>query len=144
MRRVFSHGGLKCSVVSGLEQLRLFDGYGPIGSFAAKSDIAYAFRLLSDDDYADLQIIRKVRNEFAHAQEVLGFETPKIETLVSRMKKPQSKPAWAYDWYFSRLTEIGNNLIDQTVRLSGDAGRGAVTPRPRDISGARKRSNLAR
>ena len=23
---------------------------------------------------------------------------------------------WAYDWYFSRLTEIGNNLIDQTVR----------------------------
>lgn len=123
---------------------RLFNGYGPISSFAAKSDIAYAFRLLSDDDYADLQIIRKIRNEFAHAQEVLGFETPKIETLVSRMKKPQSKPAWAYDWYFSRLTEIGNNLIDQTAPLAGEAGRHTVTPRPRGITRARKRSNLAR
>jgi hypothetical protein len=119
---------------------RLFNGYGPISSLAAKSDIAYAFRLLTDDDYADLQIIRKVRNEFAHAQEVLGFETPKIEALVSKMKKPRNKPAWAYDWYFSRMSEIGNNLIDQTARIAGEVGRRAVEPRPRGITKPRKRT----
>jgi hypothetical protein len=117
---------------------RLFNGYGPISSLAAKSDIAYAFRLLSDADYADLQIIRKVRNEFAHAQEVLGFEKPQIESLVSRMKKPKTKPTWAYDWYFSRLFEIGNNLIDQTARIAGEAGRRAVAPRPRGVTKPRK------
>src|SRR5258707_147607 len=45
---------------------RLFTGYGPISSFAAKTDIAYALGLLTDHDHTDLQIIRKIRNEFAH------------------------------------------------------------------------------
>jgi hypothetical protein len=117
---------------------RLFNGYGPISSLAAKSDIAYAFRLLSDADYADLQIIRKVRNEFAHAQDILGFEKPQIEALVSRMQKPKAKIESAYSWYFSRLSEIGTNLIDQTARIAGETGRRAVMPRPRGISKPRK------
>lgn len=110
-------------------RVRLFNGYGPISSLAAKSDIAYAFRLLSDADYADLQIIRKVRNEFAHAQDILGFEKPQIEALVSRMQKPKAKIESAYGWYFSRLSEIGNNLIDQTARIAGETGPcGNATP----------------
>jgi DNA-binding MltR family transcriptional regulator len=122
---------------------RLFNGYGPISSFAAKSDIAYAFRILSDADYADLQIIRKVRNEFAHAQDTIGFEKPQIEALVSRMQKPKTKPKWAYDWYFSRLFEMGNNVIDQTARIAGEAGRRAMAPRPPGMSKARKRTKAA-
>jgi len=123
---------------------RLFGGYGPISSFAAKCDIAFAFRLLSDQDYADLQIIRKVRNEFAHAQEVLGFEKPKIEALVSRLSKPKIKPTWAYDWYFSRLSEIGNNFLDQTARIAGEPERASVRPKRRGLTGAPRRKKTKR
>jgi hypothetical protein len=86
--------------------------------------------LLSDPDYADLQIIRKIRNEFAHAEDVLGFEKPGIEALVSRMKKPKTKFESACGWYFARISEIGNDLIDQTARVAGDAGGRAASVRP--------------
>jgi hypothetical protein len=67
---------------------RLFNGYGPISSFAAKTDIAYALDLLTDHDHADLQIMRKKRNEFAHSREDMGFEKRKIEKMVSRLQRP--------------------------------------------------------
>jgi hypothetical protein len=76
----------------------------------------FTFRLLSDKDYADALVIRKVRNRFSHADEIMGFEKPEIAKLVSKMTRPQSEPSWAYDWYFKRLHEIGLHMIDAIVR----------------------------
>lgn len=70
---------------------RLFEGHGPISTFAAKIDIAYAFNLLSDENYADLHLIRKIRNEFAHSSEVLGFEKSRTENMVSRLQGQRRK-----------------------------------------------------
>jgi DNA-binding MltR family transcriptional regulator len=108
---------------------RLFDGYGPISTLAAKADIAYALNLLNDEDYADLQIIRKIRNEFAHSREVMGFEKPKIEELVSRMQRPHAVADTAYRWYFARLVEIGHRLIEAAAEVNQRLNQKPKSPR---------------
>jgi hypothetical protein len=45
---------------------RLFKGYGPLATFGAKIDLAFALEIATEDDYHDLHIIRDVRNDFAH------------------------------------------------------------------------------
>lgn len=97
---------------------RLFEGYGPLSTFAARTDVAYAFNLLSEADYWDMQIIRKIRNEFAHSRETMGFEKSKIEAMVARMQKPRAEADTAYRWYFARVTEIGYRLIEAAGELN--------------------------
>ena len=108
-------------------EARLFQGYGPLSSFAAKCDLAFALDLLSESDYADLQVIRKIRNRFAHAQEIMGFEKPEIASLVSKMARPKQEASWAYDRYFKRLHDIGLNLIAATAKQDGPRGRTVIS-----------------
>lgn len=45
---------------------RLFAGTGPLGTFAAKIDLACVFGFMTDAIRSDLEAIRRIRNEFAH------------------------------------------------------------------------------
>jgi DNA-binding MltR family transcriptional regulator len=40
--------------------------YAPLGTFSARIDSAFAFGLINDDQYDALNIMRFIRNEFAH------------------------------------------------------------------------------
>ena len=62
----------KMRKLSEAQRTNLFDGYGPLSSFAAKIDVAYALNIFDDALYADLTVIRKIRNAFAHPQAKLG------------------------------------------------------------------------
>ncbi len=55
---------------------------GPLSSFAAKTHIAYAFRLIDRNVYDSLNALRDVRNDAAHS--TLDFE---LRQLNTRMKK---------------------------------------------------------
>jgi hypothetical protein len=101
---------------------RLFQGYGPLSTMAAKVDIAFALGLMSARDHADMQVIRKIRNEFAHSRAVTGFEE-EIVAIVARLGKPKKPVDWAYDWYFARMQEIGYAVIDAAVRPTGKRKR---------------------
>src|SRR5881398_134541 len=46
---------------------RLFEGYGPLRSFAAKIDLSYALKIVNRQQYDDLNTVRKIRNQFAHS-----------------------------------------------------------------------------
>lgn len=48
------------------EDKELFSGYGPLSSFSSKIVLSYRLGLISDYEYKALQIIRKIRNSFAH------------------------------------------------------------------------------
>jgi hypothetical protein len=63
---------------------RIFNG--PLRSFAAKIDVAYAFELIDDELYDDLTIIRDIRNEFAHSVTETDFGNPEIVELVQKFK----------------------------------------------------------
>jgi mannitol operon repressor len=65
---------------------QLFKGLNaPLRDFAARSVAAFALGLLSEEEYRECEIIRKVRNEFAHNVHV-AFEDQKVRGLCANLK----------------------------------------------------------
>ena len=64
---------------------RLYHGYGPLNSFSAKIDIAYAFSLIDDEIYNDLRAIKDIRNVFAHSKAVLNFNSPELKPHIQKL-----------------------------------------------------------
>jgi DNA-binding MltR family transcriptional regulator len=63
----------------------LFDGHGPLATFAAMSDVAYAFGILDKSVHKDLTQIRKVRNHFAHHPEVTNFDRSPVNDFCKQL-----------------------------------------------------------
>jgi len=64
---------------------------GPPGSFYAKIHLAYAMGIIDDDVCHDLNIIRNVRNAFAHAPSPIEFYTEEIESEVKNLRCVKGK-----------------------------------------------------
>src|SRR2546422_4319839 len=54
--------------------------FGPLGSFAARIAVCYAFGLITKSERADLDMVRDVRNRFAHELHGLNFDDDEIAT----------------------------------------------------------------
>jgi hypothetical protein len=74
------------SMVKGTEAKPLFEGFGPLSSFSAKIRIAECFGLLPPDICADADLIRKIRNEFAHTHKPTSFEAQKVMDWVLALR----------------------------------------------------------
>lgn len=70
-------------------QEKLFSGYGPLSSFSAKIDLAYALDLIPESLRRDLHVIREIRNEFAHSTVSIHFGSEPIKTML--LKFPDYK-----------------------------------------------------
>jgi DNA-binding MltR family transcriptional regulator len=57
----------------------------PLGSFYSKTALGYALGLFGPSTYGDLDIIRKVRNEFAHTATPLQFNDATVAALCGRL-----------------------------------------------------------
>lgn len=66
----------------------LFRPYAPLSSFSAKIQLAHAYGLIDAEDYADLNIIRKIRNDAAHTSVEFSFEAKDISQRVTHLKAP--------------------------------------------------------
>lgn len=64
---------------------RIFAGYGPLSTFAAKIDIAFAIRVIDEAVYNDMRAIKDIRNKFAHSKEILHFASPELATEINRL-----------------------------------------------------------
>jgi DNA-binding MltR family transcriptional regulator len=53
---------------------------GPLGAFAAKIRIAYLMGLISAEFFKDLELMREIRNRFAHHTEMGGFDVQEISS----------------------------------------------------------------
>jgi DNA-binding MltR family transcriptional regulator len=60
------------------QAVQFFEGYGPLGTFSARIDIAYFFKLIDPTTYNDLRAIKNIRNTFAHSKTVLTFQSREI------------------------------------------------------------------
>lgn len=70
---------LRCCMVQNKKvDEELFKGQAPLSTFSARIKMAYYMGLLSQSERADLEIMRSVRNEFAHHPEYLDFEVQSI------------------------------------------------------------------
>ena len=64
---------------------KLFKGFGPLSTFNAKIEFAFAIGLLPRHVYTDLRTIRKVRNLFAHEPDSSNFLTDRIKDLCATL-----------------------------------------------------------
>jgi len=58
---------------------RLFEGYGPLSTFAAKIDVAYALDITTDAIHRELNLMRRIRNNFAHSKDALSLDQEPIK-----------------------------------------------------------------
>lgn len=65
---------------------KLTSGFNaPLGTFSARIIAALGLGLIDENEFRDLQIIRAIRNDFAHKIEV-SFETPSIRDRCANLK----------------------------------------------------------
>jgi len=60
----------------------------PLGTFSARADACVALGLIDEAEHAEIALIRKIRNEFAHGKHGLTFATEKVAGLCSTLKSP--------------------------------------------------------
>jgi DNA-binding MltR family transcriptional regulator len=70
-------------------QQQLLSDRGPLGTFSAKIELAYCLGLITKDERDDLNLIRKVRNDFAHKLKSLNFMNDGIRSRCLEMKLPR-------------------------------------------------------
>lgn len=76
---------LRRSLVEHSVARNLFGRQGPLSTFAAKSDIAFAMGILSEWERRDLDRIRRVRNHFAHELRARSFDEQPASQLCDAL-----------------------------------------------------------
>ncbi len=75
----------KMRPLSSTAQARLFEGYGPVSTFSAKIDIAYAFSMIDDAQCSDFKALKDIRNAFAHTSEFIHFNSKEVEPKFQKL-----------------------------------------------------------
>lgn len=73
-----------CEVPSAAKLLD--DSNAPLGTFSSRAEACYALGLIDTHEYREITLIRKVRNEFAHAKHGTSFQTPRVQGLCSSLQ----------------------------------------------------------
>jgi len=73
----------------------LFSVNGPFATFSTKLNFAFCAGWIDADVYHDLQIVRKLRNDFAHSIDIVTLDEDKIRKELEKLKVPKRK---FYDW----------------------------------------------
>jgi hypothetical protein len=60
--------------------------YAPLASFNGVIELGYAYGLISTEDYRDLNVVRKIRNEAAHSLVEFSLDDRGVKSLVGRLK----------------------------------------------------------
>jgi hypothetical protein len=72
----------------------LFDGANaPLGTFSAKINLALRMGLITSTFFTGLEIIRKVRNDFAHNISEAQFESPSVKDRIAALVTSQGTVA---------------------------------------------------
>jgi DNA-binding MltR family transcriptional regulator len=92
------------TIGSGLRD-KLFDGNGPLSTFSAKIDIAYAFNFIDKKTYETLKFLKEVRNHIAHSPHLMEFNVSHLpESYRSRKGFDKKKPLNTFMELFREVT----------------------------------------
>ncbi len=61
-------------------------GTAPLGTFSSRIKAAFALGLIDGRERSECDLIRKVRNEFAHQPHGIAFDNDKITVLCDRLQ----------------------------------------------------------
>lgn len=68
------------------DRSKLFEYEGAAGSFSSKTILAYALGLIGPISRHDLDILRTLRNEFAHSRMHFSFDTPETRAVCDQLQ----------------------------------------------------------
>jgi DNA-binding MltR family transcriptional regulator len=92
----------------------------PLESFGSRAHLAYCVGLLGRDTYHDINLIREVRNDFAHRKPV-DFAHAEIRDKCRRLKVAElmmpGGSGECRDRFLASVVMIANHLIIQTASL---------------------------
>lgn len=78
---------LKSLFLDKKESLELIaGGSAPLGTFSARIKACYCLGLITDIEHGEIQLVRKVRNEFAHQTHGLTFDNEKVKSLCGNLR----------------------------------------------------------
>jgi hypothetical protein len=64
----------------------LLSGFNaPLGTLSARASASHALGLIQDNEFAEITIIRKIRNEFGHSWKPMSLETGKLADLTRQL-----------------------------------------------------------
>jgi DNA-binding MltR family transcriptional regulator len=78
----------------------LFGVNAPLGTYSARINAAYSLGLIQENEFNELNIIRKIRNEFGHSWKGVSFKTQKIVDLCNNL--PWLGPTGIKDTYTAK------------------------------------------
>jgi DNA-binding MltR family transcriptional regulator len=58
---------------------------GPLGNFGTKINLAYLMGLCSKETWKEMQVIKDIRNEFAHKGMTRNFESQRVKALANNL-----------------------------------------------------------
>jgi len=100
----------------GTSASKLLDGgYAPIGTFSARIQLCYSLGLIDEQEYREISLVRKVRNEFAHSKHGISFQTERIRGFCATFTSDLPDDA-DYDVSNSRF-RFTNAVVCITLRL---------------------------
>jgi hypothetical protein len=82
----------------------LFGANAPLSSFSAKILTAYAFNWYGPDTRHDLDLIRELRNGFAHSRSSFSFETNEVSAVCAQFRAPESGGAFIPHTYLETVS----------------------------------------
>jgi len=65
----------------------------PLGSLSSRAQACYSLGLIDDYEYTEIELIRKVRNEFAHSKHGISFQNERVKGLCSSLRSDLPKGA---------------------------------------------------
>jgi hypothetical protein len=72
-------------------------------TFASKTALAYALKLIGPISRADLDLIQLLRNAFAHSRKPFGFDAPEVKAVCDELKIPDLPGAYIPDGFLERV-----------------------------------------
>jgi len=91
----------------------LFSGNGPFATFSAKVNAAFCAGWIDNDVYHDIQVIKKLRNVFAHDAGRVSLDNEETRKLIESLRVPHRQ---FYDWGQLRAA----STIDGVVIYTGE------------------------
>jgi hypothetical protein len=89
---------------------KIFENYGPLSSFAAKIDVAFAMGIVTEAIRHDLRIVKDVRNEFAHAKRFVDFHSTEIQHEMKKFPGFDPTTPDPHKFYFERVNQANRYL----------------------------------
>ena len=111
LKNEFSKGNAKA-------RKQLFTPSGPFSSFSAKLNTVFCAGWIDADVHHDVQKIRKLRNDCAHAIEPISLNDENIRSLLESLHVPRRQ---YYDWGELKAASTNNGILLYTGEKPEDA-----------------------